>query len=56
MKYTVTIYYAAAIDYDVEADNENEARDKAIAIEEPWDTFQEKVAASAEFTDAEVVA
>ena len=51
-KYTVSIHYSASIDYDVEAENEDEALEIANDIEEPSDTFAEKILESIEYEDA----
>ena len=54
-KFLVAIDYTASITYEVEADDEDEAIEKAQAIEEPEDTWIEKVWDSIEFADAWVV-
>ena len=51
MKYNVTLYYTASIDYEVEADSVAEAESKALSIEDPPETFAEKLAGNAEFTE-----
>ena len=54
-KFLVAIDYTASITYEVEADDADEAIDKATAIEEPKDTWTEKIWDSIEFADAWVV-
>lgn len=51
-KYLVTIYYSASIDYEVGAENEEQAVELAKAIEEPKDKWIEKVWDSVEYEDA----
>lgn len=54
-KYTVAIYFMATILYEVEADSEVEAIDKAKDIEEPPDVFAQKVLEDIEYHDAMAV-
>ena len=54
-KYLVGIYYSASIAYELEATDEESALEMAKAIEEPRDTFMEKITDSIEFEDANIL-
>ena len=54
-KFLVAIDYTVSITFEVEADDEDGAVEKAVAIEEPKDTWTEKIWDSIEFAAAWVV-
>jgi len=49
-KYLVSLYYTASKGYEVEADNESQALEKAQAIEESEESFLEGIS-SLEYAD-----
>lgn len=53
-KYLVGVYYTTMIPMEIEADNEKEAEDKAVAIEVPHDDFIRQLE-NITFADVEVL-
>ena len=56
-KFSVTLYYTGSVEYEVEADSEEEAVEEALAVnnQESDETFMAKMSGRLEYTNNAVV-